>query len=429
MPARARAAGDRPGVGRRIDGARRGRHAVTLILILAAGCAAPGARDASRMSASHLDAEARRIHRAALLIDGHNDLPGEIRTKGGGSFDQLDIAQPQPQLQTDIPRLRAGGVGAQFWSAFVPPHLAQEGGAARYALEQIDLIHRMAARYADDFELAHTADDVERIRRAGKIAGLIGLEGGHAIESSLGVLRTFQRLGVRYVTLTHSDTHDWADSATDEPRHGGLSPFGEEVVREMNRLGMLVDISHVSAETMVDALRISTAPVIASHSSAYAVAQHPRNVPDDVLALIKENGGVVMVNFFSGFVHPEGARTMLKMFDVYREMRARYGDDEEKLRAAGREWREQNPYPDGDVALIVDHIDHVVRVAGIDHVGLGSDFDGVSRLPAGLKDVSGYPNITRELLKRGYSEAEIRKVLGENVLRALRAAEKTANSK
>lgn len=397
-------------------------------LVFCGGCMAPNRTDPRTMSDAQLSEMADRIHRAALLIDGHNDLPGEIRDKGGSSFDNIDISKPQAELQTDIPRLRTGGMGAQFWSAYVPPHLDKEGGATRYALEQIDLIHRMAARYPDDFEMAYCADDVERIHRDGRIACLIGVEGGHAIESSLGVLRTFERLGVRYMTLTHADTHDWADSATDEPRHGGLSPFGEEVVREMNRLGILVDISHVSADTMRDVLRISTAPVIASHSSAYAVAQHPRNVPDDVLAMIRDNDGVVMVNFFPGFIHPESARVMQKMFDVYREMQAKYGDDEEKLRAARDAWREQNPYPAGDVSTLVDHIDHIVKVAGIDHVGLGSDYDGVSQLPEGLEDVSCYPHITRELVRRGYSESDIHKILGGNVLQALRGAERVRDA-
>jgi len=407
-------------------------HRLTLAATILGALCANGCThtrtEPSAMTDAGLDEQVARIHRAALLIDGHNDLPGQIREHGGGSFDVLDISRSQPALHTDIPRLRAGGVGGQFWSAYVPPHLHEEGGATRYALEQIDLIHRMAARYPDDFELAWGADDVERIHRSGKIACLVGVEGGHAIESSLGVLRMFERLGVRYITLTHADTHDWADSATDDPQHGGLSPFGEDVVREMNRLGILVDISHVSADAMRDVLRVSTAPVIASHSSAHAVAAHPRNVPDDVLEMIRDNGGVVMVNFFSGFVHPESARVMLKMFDVYREMRATYGDDEEKLRAAREAWRAENPYPDGDVGTVVDHIDHIVRVAGIDHVGLGSDFDGVSRLPKGLEDVSGYPNITRELVRRGYAETEIRKILGGNVLRALRGAERVRDA-
>jgi membrane dipeptidase len=369
--------------------------------------------------------EALRIHRSAIVFDGHNDLPLKIRTVGSSSFEQLDIAEQQPELHTDIPRLRAGGVGAQFWSAYVPPEKAQEGGAALYALEQIDLIHRMADHYPDHFAMAYTADDVLRARRRGKIACLIGIEGGHAIENSLAALRMFYALGARYMTLTHVDTNDWADSATDEARHDGLTPFGEEVVREMNRLGMLVDISHISAEAMRDVLRVAQAPVIASHSSAYAVAPTPRNVPDDVLRLIADNGGVVMVNFYSGFVHPEAARVSQEGFELWRRLRER-GANEKEMRKAFEEWRREHPTPRGTVRTVVDHIDHIARVAGIDHVGLGSDYDGITIVPDQLDDVSCYPYITQELLNRGYSASEIRKILGGNALRALREAEDVA---
>ncbi len=254
---------------------------------------------------------------------------------------------------------------------------------------------------------------------------MIGVEGGYTIENSLAVLRMFHALGVRYMTLTHSETIDWADSATDEARHGGLTPFGEQVVREMNRLGMLVDISHVSADTMRDVLRVSRAPVIASHSSAYALAPHPRNVPDDVLRLIGANGGVVMVNFFSGFVDPDAARLMKGMFAAIRELRKKH-PDEDDLQHAIRQWRQQNPIPRGTVHTVVDHIDHIVKIAGIDHVGLGSDYDGVTQLPEQLEDVSCFPYITQELLNRGYSKKAVRKVLGGNLLRALRQAEQVA---
>jgi membrane dipeptidase len=369
-----------------------------------------------------------RIHRAGILIDGHNDLPEQLRNKGKSSFDILDISKPQQDLHTDIPRLIRGGVGAQFWAAFVPNETIRSGGAARHCLEQIDLIHRMVERYPDYFEMAYTADDIVRIHRSGKIASLIGVEGGHAIENSLGTLRMFYALGARYMTLTHADTHDWADAATDEPRHGGLSPFGEQVVAEMNRLGMLVDISHVSVETMKDVLRISRAPVIASHSSAYAVAQHPRNVPDEVLRLLPANGGLVMVNFASGFIHPQGARNTQDMFDVYRELRAKH-PEESDLQEAVNQWKKQHPVPRGTVATLVDHIDHIVKVAGIDHVGIGSDYDGVSELPEQLEDVSCFPYITQELLNRGYTEADIHKIMGENLLRVLRRAEEVARER
>lgn len=372
---------------------------------------------------------ALEIHRRANLVDGHNDLPWKVREKAQSSFLKLNIRLPQNDLHTDIPRLQKGGVGTQFWAAYVPSEYIDRGGAAKYCLEQIDLIRRMVDEYPDVFELALCRADIERIRKEGKIASLIGIEGGHAIESSLAVLRTFYHLGARYMTLTHSETHDWADAATDAPKHGGLSPFGEEVVREMNRLGMLVDISHVSAETMKDVLRVSQVPVIASHSSAFTLAEHPRNVPDDVLRLIKANGGVVMVNFYSGFVVPEGARAIKEMFQVRRDLQKQYeGKDPKELEMAFDQWRRDHPYPTGTVHHVVDHIDHIVRVAGIDHVGLGSDFDGVPELPNQLEDVSTYPVITQELLNRGYEEQQIHKILGGNVLRVIEQAEKFAAS-
>lgn len=370
---------------------------------------------------------ALRLHRSALVFDGHNDLPGELRDKSDSAFEKIDIARSQPQLHTDIPRLRAGGVGAQFWSAYVPSSTMQDGGGCAWALEQIDLIHRMVRRYPDTFEMATTADDVERIHRAGRIASLIGVEGGHAIENSPGVLRAFHALGVRYMTLTHWKTTDWADAATDAPRHGGLSELGERIILEMNRLGMLADISHVSPDTMLDVLRVSRAPVIASHSSACAVAAHVRNVPDEVLRLIPANGGVIMVNFYPAFIEPEAVERNARREKVKADL-AGAGSTGEAVEAALKAWDEQNPLPRGTVHRVVDHIDHVVRVAGIDHVGLGSDFDGVPALPEQLEDVSYFPFITQELLNRGYDEPGIRKILGGNVLRALRAAEAVARS-
>jgi len=373
-----------------------------------------------------LTPHAIELHRHCLLIDGHNDLPWAMRNVADSSFDKLDISQPQPKLHTDIPRLRAGGVGAQFWSVYVPVETIRTGDATHAVLEQIDLVNRMIERYSDTFELALTADDIERIHSEGKIASLIGVEGGHAIENSLAVLRMLYQLGARYMTLTHADTLDWVDSATDTPRHGGLNPFGEEVVRRMNQLGMLVDISHVSVATMDDVLRISKAPVIASHSSAFAVAPHPRNVPDDILLRLKKNGGVVMVNFYSGFVVPESARRMASMFDVRRELSEKYEDPTE-LEKAVKRWRIKNPILPGTIHDVVDHIDHIAKTAGIDHVGIGSDYDGVNMLPDQLQDVSTYPYITQELINRGYSDEEIRKILGGNLLRALREAERVAH--
>jgi len=309
--------------------------------------------------------------------------------------------------------------------AYVPSETQKTGVAVRQTLEQIDLIHRMVRRYPDTFAMALTADDVVRARKRGKIACLIGIEGGHSIDNSLGTLRMYYALGARYLTLTHADSVGWADAATDAPQCHGLSDFGREVVAEMNRLGMLVDISHVSAETMRAALDASRAPVIASHSSAFAIAAHPRNVPDDVLRRIKTNHGVVMVNFFSGFVVPESAKIMANMFDVSRELRAKYPVTEDFDRAM-KDWHKAHPMPSGTVQDVVNHIDHIVQIAGIDHVGLGSDYDGVNQVPVQLEDVSTYPVITQVLLDRGYSEKDIRKILGENILRALREAEKVS---
>jgi membrane dipeptidase len=369
--------------------------------------------------------EALRLHRSAMVIDGHNDLPWRFREKKDLSFSHIDISRPQKDLHTDLPRLRQGGLGAQFWSAYVPADTAKTGKAVRETLEQMDVIHRLVRAYPDALAMAYSADDIVRIHQQGKIASLIGIEGGHSIDNSLAVLRMLYALGARYMTLTHSENTAWADSATDEPVHHGLTPFGEQVVAEMNRLGMLVDISHVSADTMRHVLRVSRAPVIASHSSAYALAQHPRNVPDDVLRTIHEKGGIVMVNFFPGFIVPEAARAMKSMFQMARELRTRYPKEDEFL-VALKAWHHEHPIPAGSVHDVVDHIEHIIKVAGIDNVGLGSDFDGITDVPKQLEDVSCYPYITQELLNRGHSARDIRKVLGENLLRVFRKAEEVA---
>jgi membrane dipeptidase len=356
-----------------------------------------------------------------MLWDGHNDLPWRLRTEGDMALAKFDLSRRLTSGQTDIPRLREGGVKAQFWSVYIP---SEHANPARTVTEQIDLVHRMVARYPHDFELALTADDVERIASSGKIASLIGIEGGIAIENSLAQLRAFHRLGARYMTLTHNTTLDWADAAIDIAKHDGLTPFGERVVKEMNRLGMLVDISHVSPATMADALRVSAAPVIASHSSAFALCPSPRNVPDDILALVKQNGGVVMVNFYSGFIVAESAK---KVRAVLEEYRAKYHDPVARRKAI-EAWFQS---PDarlarGTIKDVANHIDHIVKVAGIDHVGIGSDFDGITSWPEGLDDVSSFPRLTDELLRRGYSDADIHKILGRNVLRAFRQAEAVA---
>ena len=367
---------------------------------------------------------ARRIHAAAPLIDGHNDLPWEIREKAQGDISVMNPDSALPAQHTDVARLAAGGVGGVFWAAYVPVERIGDGAAA-FALAQIGLIKRITEQ-SPRLEMAFTADDIVRIHRAGRTASLIGIEGGHAMENSLDVLRQFHELGVRYMTLTHSSTIDWADAATDSARHGGLTRFGEEVVREMNRMGMLVDLSHVSPETMADAIGVSEAPVIFSHSSARALADHPRNVPDDVLRMLKDNGGVVMINFYSGFVEPAAAEQARGMYAVQRRFREQFPDDPQAARRAYDQWRRDNPVPRGTVGTLADHIDHVVRIAGIDHVGLGSDYDGVTSLPEGMEDVSRFPYLTAELLRRGHSEADVRKVLGGNILRVMRRAEETA---
>ena len=365
--------------------------------------------------------EARRIHAQSFVFDGHNDLPWKVRSTGAGRLEAVDLAAGVAGFSTDIPRLRQGNVDAQFWSVYVPVEMGRQGLALQTTIEQIELVREMVSRYPETFAVALDAAEVDRIRAEGRIASLIAVEGGHCIEDSLANLRRLFDLGARSMTLTHADTLSWADAATDEPHHGGLTDFGVEVVREMNRLGMLVDLSHVSPDTMRAALRVSTAPVVFTHSSARAIADHPRNVPDDVLKLVAANGGVVMVNFYSGFIHPASARRRADMFQVSRRLRVEHPDDA-AYRAAKQRWEAEHPIARGSVHDVVDHIDHIVKVAGIDHVGLGSDFDGVGTMPRQLDDVSTYPVITQELLNRGYAAEAIYKIMSGNVLRVLRNA-------
>ena len=368
---------------------------------------------------------ARRIHNSTFVFDGHNDLPYTLRKDDSSSFTKMDISKSQPSIHTDIPRLRKGNVGAQYWSVYVPASTAYRGEALSQTLEQIDIVHAMVEKYPETFTFTRNYQQIVAARRQGKIASLIGVEGGHSIEDSMANLHRLFELGARYMTLTHSDTLSWADSATDETKHDGLNAFGEAVVREMNKIGMIIDLSHVSEATMHDALDISTAPIMFSHSSARSVANHVRNVPDVVLKRISENGGIVMVNFFSGFVDPEAAEIMSNMFDVSRELRKKYEDDDDYSAAMAR-WRTANPYPSGTIYDVVDHIDHLVKVAGVEHVGIGSDFDGVSKLPLGLEDVSTYPRITQLLLERGYSRRNIGKIMSGNMMRVIRQVERVA---
>ncbi len=370
--------------------------------------------------------EALAIHHRSYVFDGHNDLPWVVRTKASRSFDSLDISQPQPEIHTDIARLRKGGVGAQFWSVFVPAKTAESGLSHQMTLEQIEIVKAMVARYPETFELALTSDDVKRIRDNGKIASMIGVEGGHAIENSIEKLRRLAQFGARYMTLTHSESLDWADSCSDEPRCGGLSEFGKEVVREMNRLGMLVDISHVAPTTMQAVLDTTVAPVIFSHSSSRAVADHVRNVPDEILKQLPDNGGVVMINFYSGFVVPESVRITRDMFERSRALREKYGNDEEAIKKEEMAFRIANPIQPGSVHDVADHIDHIVKIAGIDHVGIGSDYDGIDMVPKQLEDVSSYPVLTQVLLNRGYSEEDIHKLMSGNILRLMKQAEAVA---
>lgn len=368
---------------------------------------------------------AARLLDEVPIIDGHNDLPWQIREKVHGDLDSLDLRVAQPELHTDIPRLGAGRVGAQFFAAYVPVDRIA-AGATRFALMQIDLIHRLVMRYEDTFALARTAADIDSAHGEGRIAAMIGVEGGHAIEGSLDVLRALYDLGARYMTLTHWKSHAWADAATDRPLHQGLTPFGEKVVREMNRLGMLVDLSHVSDSTMMDVLRITEAPVIYSHSSARALAGHARNVPDTILPEVAHNGGIVMVNFAPGFISEEARLHGERADALLDSLRTAFDDDSTRIRPAFRAWLEAHPAPRATLSQVADHVDHIVEVAGIDHVGLGSDYDGIDAVPLGLEDVSTFPALIAELLSRGYRDEDIRKLAGLNFLRVMREAEAVA---
>jgi membrane dipeptidase len=369
---------------------------------------------------------AERVLRSTPLVDGHNDLPWRIRedTVHPRDVHAYDLRQRTPG-HTDLERLRRGMVGAQFWSVYIPGEI-RDSGYARVQLEQIDIARRVIERYPDRLTPAGTAADVMRAFKAGKIGSMLGLEGGHAIENSLGALRAYYDLGARYMTLTHNVTLDWADAAQDSARHGGLTRFGEEVVREMNRLGMLVDLSHVSPATMSDALNVTAAPVIFSHSSARAIADVPRNVPDSILRRLPENGGVVMVTFVPGFVAPTAADYHRRAADAQQTLKAKYAADSAGFSRELEAWRRANPAPKATLAQVADHIEHVRKVAGADHVGIGGDFDGITETVEGLGDVSTYPALFAELARRGWSDADLRKLAGENVLRVMRAAERAA---
>ncbi|MEU3407713.1 dipeptidase [Streptomyces sp. NPDC006670] len=378
------------------------------------------------MSAADLLGEARELLAGHPVVDGHNDLPWALREQVRYDLAGRDIGGDQSaHLHTDIPRLRAGGVGAQFWSVYVRSDFAGDE-AVSATLEQIDAVGQLIARYPGDLVRALTADDMEAARADGRIASLMGAEGGHSINNSLATLRALHQLGVRYMTLTHNDTIDWADSATDAPRHGGLADFGREVVREMNRIGMLVDLSHVAETTMRDAIAVSAAPVIFSHSSARAVCDHPRNVPDDVLALLPANGGVAMATFVPKFILPAAVEWTLAADENLRAHGFHHLDTTPEAMALHRAFEAGRPRPVATAATVADHLDHMREVAGVDHIGIGGDFDGTAFTPAGLDDVSGYPNLIAELLHRGWSRADLAKLTWSNAVRALRDAEAVA---
>ncbi|MGZ4597837.1 MAG: dipeptidase [Actinomycetes bacterium] len=362
--------------------------------------------------------------RSAPLVDGHNDLLWELRDQVGYDFSALEVDRPAPSVMTDVPRMRAGGVGAQFWSVYVPSDLPGDQ-AVTATLEQLDGWHELLRRYPDDLGLALTADDVDRVVAQGRIASLAGMEGGQSIGCSLGALRMMFALGARYLTLTHNDNNPWADSATDKPVHDGLTGFGVEVVHEMNRLGMLVDLSHVAPSTMRDALRATSAPVIFSHSSARALCDHPRNVPDDVLAALPGNGGVCMVTFVPGFLSQEIADIWIEQ-DRFEKQLAVEGRAAAEVERSMAQWKAEHPFGPATVGQVADHVEHVREVAGVDHVGIGGDYDGVGVMPAGMGDVSSYPVLFAELRRRGWSDGDLRRLAGRNVLRVLRAAEAVA---
>ncbi|MFE4657116.1 dipeptidase [Streptomyces hydrogenans] len=378
------------------------------------------------MSAAERLAEARALLAEAPVVDGHNDLPWALRQQCGYDLDLLDIAGDRSaSLHTDLARLRAGGVGAQFWSVYVPGALAGDH-AVSATLEQIDAVDRLVERYAADLAPARTADDVRKARAEGRIASLKGAEGGHSIDNSLATLRAFHALGVRYMTLTHNENNDWADSATDEPRHGGLTAFGRAVVREMNRCGMLVDLSHVAATTMCDALDASTAPVVFSHSSARAVCDHPRNIPDDVLERLPANGGVAMATFVPKFILPAAVEWTLRADENLRAHGRHHLDTTPEAKALHAAFEARDPRPVATAATVADHLDHMREAAGVDHIGIGGDYDGTAFTPAGLDDVAGYPNLIAELLDRGWSRADLTKLTWSNALRVLGDAEAVA---
>ncbi len=392
------------------------------ILLTGLVLAAPAASDNGELQ------RALELMEATPLIDGHNDVPWQYRNRVDNRLEELDLAgdttELDPPMHTDIQRLREGRVGGQFWSVYVPPSYTGRE-AVQVQLDQFDIAHRLMEAH-EELEFVTTAEEVEAAFESGYIASLLGMEGGHVLDNSLANLRMFHRLGARYLTLTHWQSHDWADAATDAPRHDGLSDFGREVVREMNRLGMLVDLSHVSPAVMEDALDASSAPVIFSHSSAMGVTPHARNVPDEVLDRLPENGGIVMVTFVPGFVSEELRQRDARHQAEEARLERLHPGDPDRVEDKLQEWEGEHPAPKANLTDVADHIDYIRDRVGVEYVGIGGDYDGIAALPEGLEDVSTYPALVAELLGRGYEDEEISAILGENVLRVMREAEDTA---
>ena len=394
---------------------------ITLFFIGTCSLSAQSDRDDYRQ-------QAIEILESVPLFDGHNDVPWQYRNRVGYKFSELDFYDTThltPPMHTDINRLREGRVGAQWWSVYVSANIPEDEAVKR-TLEQIDFVHRLNQKYPDHFEMALTAGDVERIFADGNIASLIGIEGGHSIANSMAVLRMMYDLGVRYMTLTHSRTLDWADAAGDDPQHDGLTEFGEEIIREMNRLGMMVDLSHTTPATMKDAIRVSEAPVMFSHSNARALSGHPRNVPDDVLHLTKENNGIVMVTFVETFTSEERRRHFAERAAYQRKKEYLHPGEPDSVSVYMQQWDSENQAPKSTLEQVADHIDHIRDQIGVEHIGIGGDYDGIPTLPLGLEDVSTYPDLFAELLKRGYTEEELEKIAGLNMLRVLREAEEVS---
>lgn len=383
--------------------------------------------DIIRIRDEKLWKKALEIHRKAIVVDTHNDILSMM------ADDNYDLGVSSVgKYHTDIERMKQGGLTAEFFSVYIDRSYARDGGSARRALDMIDYVYRAAERYPNDLMMAYSTADIRRAKKQKKIAALMGIEGGHAIEDSLMALRDFYRLGIRYMTLTHNNTNNWADACCDIAKHNGLSDFGKDVVREMNRIGMLVDVSHVSDKTMSDVLEVSTAPVIASHSSARALGDRPRNIPDDLLRRFAKNGGVVMVNFYPGFIDKNvieaGKAREARLKPQLDQLRETFKDNEKQLAEETSKLMAANPLPTTPLSVLIDHFDHIAKVAGVDHVGIGSDFDGIPSLPIGMEDISKLPNLTYELLKRGYSEKDVKKILGENFMRAFAEAERVAHA-